>query len=108
MLRNASRLLSSLNNDLLAIETKARRFSSSSTNIRLSKLLANFPPSNLGLSRRAAERCIKGGDVTINGQVVKSNLPLDVREVGSIKVNGKLGECCLSDDLRIRPLFITR
>mmetsp|Transcript_10317 Transcript_10317/g.15327 ORF Transcript_10317/g.15327 Transcript_10317/m.15327 type:complete len:332 (-) Transcript_10317:51-1046(-) len=87
MLRHARHTIPSLNNDIMI----RRLFSSSSgTTIRLSKLLANYSPSNLDLSRRAAERCINGGDVTINGQVVKTNLPVDVREIGSIKVNGKL------------------
>lgn len=63
----------------------------SSSSIRLSKLISQHG-SNLTISRREAERCIRDGGVTVAGKTVTSpSMLLEWTEAeSSIKVNGKL------------------
>jgi 23S rRNA pseudouridine2605 synthase len=69
----------------------SRRFSSeTASTISLSKILSQ----NTALSRRELERLIKSGDVTVKGEVVKSNIPIaDWKDIqkssAAVKVLGK-------------------
>jgi 23S rRNA pseudouridine2605 synthase len=81
---------------LATLSATLRSLSSSSevdnrSPIRLSKLVAQHG-TNITMSRREAERCIRSGDVTVAGQVITSpTFSVTLSEAASaIKVKGKL------------------
>ena len=70
-------------------ESLSEGLNSSKSSVRLSKVLANSLPK---LSRREAERSIKLGKVSLNGEIMRRNKPLDVTSLQKsiIKYNDRL------------------